>query len=531
LRASLAARWSWPLALVACLLAAGFASVAARLDVNWDLKNYHFYNAYAFVTGRLGWDIAPAQLQTYHNPLLDLPFYYLVQEIPSPRVIAFLMASTTGVAAFCLLRILAAIFPRGAADRWLWIGAAFIAGMTGSMGRAVLGSTMNEWPPAMLVMLSLAILVTSTAARGSPRTAEVAIASLLVGFAVGLKLTYGLFGVGFAISLAAFGTVRERFLRAVLGGVFLGVGFLATYGFWGATLYREFGNPFFIYFNAIFQSPWWEPRSFFDANWGPRNALQAVFFPLYFARESILVSEVSFRDWRLATLFVLSLLAAARWLWRRRLAVHAPGGARGVRNSWQLLAVFTLASYLVWLKLFGIYRYLVPLEMLSASLIVGCVHYLVDGRNARRVLVVILVWLLVGTTRVADWGRLDFRGPYFDVSVPDLEPRALVIMGPAEPMSYAIPFARPDARYVFPSSNFLDYNQHNLLARQIREVIGAHRGPIYSMDFQTQDKMRGLFDSYGLERDLGSCLPIHSYLDTSAMRLCRVHRKEDRHDQ
>jgi hypothetical protein len=531
LRETAAARWSWPLALVACVVAAGFASVATRLDVNWDLKNYHFYNAYAFLTGRLGWDIAPAQLQTYHNPLLDLPFYYLVQEIPSPRVIAFVMASTTGVAAFCLLRILTALFPRGAADRWLWIGAAFIAGMTGSMGRAVLGSTMDEWPPAMLVMLSLAVLITSTAVRGSPRAAEVAIASLLVGFAVGLKLTYGLFGMGFAISLAAFGTVRERFLRVALGSVFLGTGFLATYGFWGATLYREFGNPFFIYLNAIFQSPWWEPISFFDPNRGPRNTLQAIFFPLYFARESLLVSEVSFRDWRLATLMVLSLLAAARWLLRRRVAAPLSGGAAGIANAWRLLAIFTLASYLAWLKLFGIYRYLVPLEMLSAPLIIGCVHYLVASRNARRVLVVILVWLLVGTTRVADCGRLDFRGAYFDVSVPDLAPRSLVIMGPAEPMSYAIPFVRPDARFVYPWNNFLHYGQHNLLAERARTLIREQRGPIYSMAFVGRENINELLGAYGLERDARSCLPIRSYLDDSAMELCRVFRKGDRHDR
>jgi hypothetical protein len=528
LRASLAARWSWPLALVGCLLAAGLASVASRLDVNWDLKNYHYYNAYAFVTARLGWDIAPAQLQTYHNPLLDLPFYYLVRDIPSPRVIAFVMASTTGVAAFCLLRILAALFPKGFEDRALWIALAFIAGMTGSMGRSVIGSTMNEWPPAMLMMLALATVVTPTVAHGEPRRLEVALASLLAGFAVGLKLTYGVFGLGFAFSLAAFGTPRQRLRRAALGGVFLFAGFLATYGFWGATLLREFGSPFFPYFNDIFRSPWAQPVALIDPNWGPRTALQAVFFPLYFAQESKLVSEVSFRDWRLATLLVLALLVLGRWLWGRRLA-----GSAGPRDftvtgpAWRILAVFTLVSYLAWLKLFGIYRYLVPLEMLAGPLIVGCVLYLVPRRDARRAVVVILVALLVGTTRTTSWGRLDFRGAYFDVAVPDLAPHALVIMGPAEPMAYAIPFVRSDARFVYPWNNFLHYNQHNLLAQRIREVIRDHRGPIYSMDLRGRDELEELLGQYGLERDLRSCLPIRSYLDSSWMRICQVHRKEE----
>ncbi|MGZ5035232.1 MAG: hypothetical protein ACXWAW_00340 [Usitatibacter sp.] len=522
---AIAARWAWPLALAGCLLAAGLESVRSRLDVNWDLKNYHYYNAYAFLNARLGWDIAPAQLQTYHNPLLDLPFYYLVQEIPSPRIIAFLMASTAGVAAFFLLRMLAALFPRGTQDRALWIALAFAAGVTGSMGRSVLGSTMNEWPPAMLTIIALALVVRSTVARGSPSGASVALASLLAGFAVGLKLTYGVFGLGFAASLVAFGTPRERMRRALLGAAFLLAGFLATYGFWGTILYREFANPFFPYFNAFFRSPWWEPVSFFDDRFGPHGALQAAFFPLYFARESTLVGEVGFRDWRLAALLVLTLLAAAKFvaLRRRRGATTGPAA-----NAWRILAVFTLVSYLAWLRVFAIYRYLVPLELLSGALVVGCALYLVPGKNARRVAIVLAVALLVGTTRTASWGRLDFRGAYFDVSVPDVAPRSLVIMAPAEPMSYAIPFFRADARFVYPWNNLLHYSQRNLLAQKARELTRDHQGPIYSMDFRDRDELKELLGQYGLERDLASCLPIRSYLDDSTMRLCRVHRGEER---
>ena len=97
------------------------------------------------------------------------------------------------------------------------------------------------------------------------------------------------------------------------------------------------------------------------------------------------MSEAGFRDWRLAALLVLSLAAAVRWSWRRPLgAGAAPSPDIGTTNAWRLVAVFTLASYLAWLKLFAIYRYLVPLEMLSAPLIVACVLYLVPGRNVRR---------------------------------------------------------------------------------------------------------------------------------------------------
>ena len=490
----------------------------ARLDVNWDLKNYHFYNAYAFLNARLGWDIAPAQLQSYYNPLLDLPFYYMVREIPSPRIIAFVMAAaTTGVAAFVLLRMLAVLFPAdGTRDRWLWIAAAFAVGVTGSMGLSVIGSTMNEWPVAMMLMVSLSVLVASIARHGAPTLAAIGIAGLVTGIAVGLKLTYGIFGMGLIVAAAASGTLRERVRRALTIGAFLFAGFVLSYGIWAATLWQHFANPFFPHFNAIFQSPWWEPVNYFDRNYGPRDTLQAVFFPLIFAQESKLVSEVAFRDWRLATLFVVSIFTAIQWL--------ARGRRDAMRPEWKFLAAFTLASYLLWLKLFGIYRYLVPLEMLAGPLIVACVLYLVPGGWARRIAVTILAILLIGTTREASWGRLDFRGAYFDVAVPEVEPRSLVIVGPYQPMAYAIPFFRPDTRFVSPSNNFLHSSQQNLLARQVRDVVANHPGAIYSMDFWHEDSIRPSLAALGLARDEKSCLPIRSYLDTSAMRICRVHR-------
>ncbi len=504
------------MALAACLAAAGLRSVHAGLDVNWDLKNYHFYNAYAFLHSRLAFDIAPAQLQTYYNPLLDLPFYHLVQAIPSPRIIAFVMGSTAGIAAFALLRMLAVLFPAGRKDRALWIAASFAVGVTGSMGLSVIGATMNEWPPAMMLMLSLSVLEASIARDGNPTRAAIGVAGLVTGIAVGLKLTYGVFGIGLIAAALSFGTPRERVRRAFALGAFVFAGFVLSYGLWAAILYDHFANPFFPHFNAIFRSPWWEPVNYFDRNYGPRGALQAIFFPLILAQDYKLVSEVSFRDWRLGTLFVLAILAAAKWL--------AMGRRDRFPPAWAFLGMFTLASYLLWLTLFGIYRYLVPLEMLAGPLIVACALYLVPAVNARRASIFVLAALLIGTTREASWGRLPFRGAYFDVAVPEVAPRSLVILGPYEPMAYAIPFFRPDTRFVSPWNNFLHFTQSNRLAKSIGAAIAAHQGAIYAMDFWGEDSVNAALAHYGLVRDEKSCLPIRSYLDTSAMRICRVHR-------
>lgn len=519
---AVAARWAWPSALAACLLAAGSMSVLHGLDVNWDLKNYHYYNAYAFLTGRLGWDVAPAQIQTFHNPLLELGFYTLVQEVPSPRVIAFVMAMPAGIAAFFLLRMLFALFPPGLAGRALWIAAAFAIGTTGSSGRAVIGSTMGEWPPAMLLVVSLTVLVGSIARRGYPTMGAIALAGIAAGLATGLKLTYGVFAFALVVAVISIGTWRERALRATAIAAFLLAGFLVTYGFWGATLWREFANPFFPYFNDIFRSPWWEPTAWFDHNYGPRNAMEALFFPVYFAQQSLLVGEAAFRDWRLAVLMALAIAAAGTHFVQRS-RPRDPSIAMDSR-PWIFLGAFTLASYVAWLGLFGIYRYLVPLEMLSGPLIVGCLLRIFDGQLARRIAVASMAGLVIATTRPPEWGHLPFRGAYFDVGMPDIAPRSLVIMGPYDPMSYVIPFVRPDARFVSPYNNLLHYSQKNLLAKRIDELVATHQGAIYSLDLRGLDRLGDILKNYGLARSASPCLPIRSYLDFSLMQLCRLER-------
>ncbi|HEU0118427.1 MAG TPA: hypothetical protein VFR09_07315, partial [Alphaproteobacteria bacterium] len=72
------------LALTILVLAPFFFGLLALYlgqDANWDLRNYHWYNAYAFLNGRYGFDMLPSQTPYFYNPLLDVPFYLLATHI------------------------------------------------------------------------------------------------------------------------------------------------------------------------------------------------------------------------------------------------------------------------------------------------------------------------------------------------------------------------------------------------------------------------------------------------------------------
>ena len=83
-------------ALLLCLaVPLGFGALALALgqDANWDLRNYHWYNPYAFLTGRLHTDFAAS---TPYNPALDVPLY-LGATLLSAKVFSFILGTIHGL--------------------------------------------------------------------------------------------------------------------------------------------------------------------------------------------------------------------------------------------------------------------------------------------------------------------------------------------------------------------------------------------------------------------------------------------------
>ncbi|MEH3085641.1 MAG: hypothetical protein PGN26_03710 [Xylophilus ampelinus] len=59
----------------------------------------HLYNPWPFLTGR---DLALAGLQSYFNPLIDLPYHWMTGYLP-PWAVAFLLGAFQGLN-FLMLR-------------------------------------------------------------------------------------------------------------------------------------------------------------------------------------------------------------------------------------------------------------------------------------------------------------------------------------------------------------------------------------------------------------------------------------------
>ena len=493
------------ISLVVCIVLAGAASIALRQDSSWDLLNYHYYNAWAFVHGRHGVDWAPAQLQTFYSPFLDLPFYAMVAAGLPPRAIAFALAIPTGVGWYCFGRIAGTLF---AGQRAAAIGAVAI-GVTAPMSVSLIGTTMNDWYVAAFVMVALWCVV-----RGAPSLRMVAAAAALVGLAAGLKLTGTVFGVGLLAGVATLGDdARTRLRHVLVAAAVMGAAFAVAAGPWMWLMAERFANPLFPYYNDIFRSPWADPVRFTATRFGPQSLLEWAIFPyeMLWKLEG-LVAEPEFRDARPALLYTLALAAL----------VVRPPALPGLRREWRFLATFFVASFLAWAVMYRIFRYLVPLEMVAALFIARFIVRFTPGRHLAIAFGVAFAGVVV-TAKFPTWWRQRFDTQFFVVAMPPVKPNALVLLVAPEPMSYVLPSFPSDARFAGLVSNFNDPGRTNRLQQTIAASIRDHDGPLYALAVPPgRDEGAAALARVGLARASGAT--IETNMRVSPLELCELRR-------
>jgi hypothetical protein len=510
--------------LAVCLAAAAGLSLALGQDANWDLQNYHYYNPWAWVHGQRGYsyDIVAAQLQTYHNPLPDIPFYQMVRERWDPRVIAVVMAIPAGIAAFFLWKLSLVVFrelPRGA--RWAATGSAVAIGTTSAIGLGVLGTTMNEWPGTMLVIAALYVIVRALAQQPALPRRSLILAGALSGFATGGKLTFGVFAVGLCAAIllrSSWRGLRGTLVEAFTFGVAVLAGTLATAGWWMWSLWSHFQNPIFPYGNVWIKSPWWGEYEVMSRVFGPHTLAEWFVFPFSLAAPpEFYVTEVSFVDGRIPAVYALGLVVAAVALLRKRGEAFAfAGGAPVV-----LLAIFTIVSFVVWTAQYSIFRYVVPLEVVSGVLIVAALIALVQPA-ARVAVTIMAAIMLIGTTVVADWWRIDFGRQWFEVKMPKVEKDALVLLTTDAPMAYVLPFFPREVRFIGINNNISDARRKTLMEETIVRTIREHKGPMYSLSYLPAGTGIDALAERRIHKVAGTCVPIVTNMRTNPLELCRV---------
>ncbi len=533
-----ARRWLDCALLGACIVVAAIVSICLGQDANWDLQNYHFYDPWAFVHGRtLGWDIAAAQLQTFFNPLLDLPFFAMVAAGWDARAISAVLALPAGVSAWLIVKLGWRLFGGlDATSRLVATIASVAIGVTSAMGVGTLGTTMNDWPGAALTLAALWLLVRRIGEKGAaglPASALVA-AGLLAGAASGLKLTAATFAAGIAAGvLLRPPHARARLRETMVLGTAMFAGFLATYGHWAWQLWSHYGNPFFPFANRWFGSDWWEHAPALSRIYGPHNLREWLRFPLdlYSPRPGF-VAEVPYSDARIPLTYALAIVAGIGIAAQRLTRAPASEGRAeppDVVEARVLVSIFWVVSFVLWTAQHSIARYIVVLDVTSGLLIVGMLRWMLRPAHANAVIAAVAA-MLIGTTQWADWWRVDHGARWFDVRVPQVEPGAMILLVEDAPMAYVLPFFPAGARHVGLTNNVNDPRRKTLLERSAREAIRNHRGPLYALSM-VPGKGDGDLAAYGLRRGGAPCESVTTRMRTSPLQLCQLERTQAQQQQ
>jgi hypothetical protein len=525
-RGTAIARWAavdgLPLAFFVAL--AMFMAWRLGQDVSWDLRQYHFYTPHLLFDGRFARDIEPAGVQTYFNPILDIPFYVGVKVLRStPIVIGLAHAAFHGLSLWLVYRLVKLLAP--ADDSRLTLVAASVAAVTGALGAAFsgqLGGTAGDNTVSVLVLTALILFLAGIGAGETRQRRSVRLSALLIGFAAGAKLVAAMYAVGLLAAVIVTGSgLRNRVARTVSFGVYAAMGMLVSCGYWLWLMYQHFGSPLFPFFDASLQSPYATVTRYLGDRFRPRTLAQAVFYPFFFVTDQALVNETPFHDARFAVAFVavvaFAVVAASR-RWRCGTAWTGVGDVR-------ILAfmVFVTTSYVVWERYSSIYRFAVTLEITAAVVLIASAMSCLRSRVATLTLVLPVCLLLVASTKPVALARVPWAPTYFGVDPAALsEYRAATILMWDMPNAYVVPLFPSSTAFIRIRSNWSHAREPAMRDRVQRRIANADRQRLYFLDLPQEEEAAKAQDleALGLALDPTRCRPFSSLFE--AGRLCPV---------
>lgn len=470
-------------AALAAMCLAALVSLLRGQDSNWDLRNYHLYNAYAWLTDRIALDLAPAQMQTYFPPLIDLPYFVLAPRWPMAT--AALLGAWHGLA-FVLVSAIAWFTLAGRTDRARLAPVLGLAGCLSAVFLSELGNTMGDDTTAPLVLAALLLMLWEAVSGRAPGWVPW-LAGVLLGLALALKLTNAVYAIALGLAvLAGPGSWKRRIAHAASLTTATVAMFALLAGPWMWRMWHTFGNPLFPQFNAWFQAPLAQPLSVADQRFLPHGIADAALRPLSSTVNPFLISEVPMPQLVWASLYLLLVGGLCVWLVRRMRGAPPTVFDDGGNGAARMLLVFVGAAFAIWLWMFSIHRYLATAELLGPLAIWLLARRLLpsrwSGRMAGLAIAGCVAAALAGMWVIGwrGWGHSGWHDTAFRVEAPVIEQpsHASVLLVGDEPHSWRVPFLPSEAMYASVASNFPESPAY---AQTLSQRIAQRGGPVYAL--------------------------------------------------
>nr|WP_050781082.1 glycosyltransferase family 87 protein [Bradyrhizobium sp. ORS 278] len=454
-----------PLVIAGSAIAGAVYAYVAGEDINWDWQNYHDYAGFALVHGRFDVDVAPGGFQSFLNPLIYLLPYVVRHGLPAPwwgMALGALHGLNLAVV-FWLTRVLL----QRTADVFKLASALIIAALS-PMALSEVGTSFADILTTLPILVGLALLFSHEDNDARPR--HLLAAGLMFGAATGLKLTNATFLIAAGVSLL----LMARPLRAVATfGAASALGGIVTAGPWALKMLRDFGSPLYPFYNTIFRSPEAPLVSIVDTRFMPQSLADALAYPFYWVIGKHPSSEWPFRDPRFAVIIVLLIAVILTGLWQRREVL-------GLRD--RRLIMFFWISYVLWMLAFSIQRYLMPLELLAAPLIVLLLIRLSDAwrepvakqtsLRSRQAIIVVAALAVALASQPTDWMRRPWSDPYRPQLAEALrQPATFLLL--QKPLGYVTSFVHEGSRVYQLSELVVPLVSGGVLDRRVRRGLAS----------------------------------------------------------
>jgi hypothetical protein len=461
-----------PLFLVPLIFA--ILSIFIGQDSGWDFRNYHLYNGYAFLNHRLDIDLAPAGMQTYFNPVIDI-FYFLTISHFSPIIATFIIGFLQGLNFIWLFFIGRQVF--NLSNGYLLTLASL--GMLSIWFLSGISLTMQDSLLANFPLLSLLLILSTTEIINEKLNntvlLKIAAAGFLAGFACGLKLVMATYALALCLSFFVLSTDWiTRLKLATFFGIAVLFGLATSGGYWFYEVWAYSGNPLFPQFNTIFHSELTPiTQSIVDTRFLPRNIKEKLFYPLFFTAGPWKIDTKLINiGWVIAYGIILLLLI-------KQLLFKITKRKLLTINQLFIISFFVI-TYILWQIIFSIFRYLITIELLIPIVFMISMFAIFPSKNTNRISLLILGFVMLINLYVA-MPKLAHRTPWtepvFQVNMPELkniEPKAVFFA--AQPLAWIIPILDTQAPYIQITPNFPTSNTYWSKAK---DILANRNGKMY----------------------------------------------------
>lgn len=335
----------------------------------WDFANYHYYNAWAFLNDRLNYDIAPASLNTFFNPIIELPLYFYIQYFnDNLDLIYALQGIWAGLLLFVFYKIYILFFELKNAKDYVLLFLALMFSVSGMATFHQIGASTNEIPVAFFILWGFYILLKMIKFPETQNLKKFLLAGLIMGIGLGLKQTTVVYCIASGITLIVCHKCLNKPIKSICFFAFGGLaGYLVINGYFMWQYWELYENPFFPFLNGIFHSPYFDDFNYTDKRFLP-SLKTFLIYPFLWNFPKYNIAEVSVFNFRLSMFYIVMIVGFSCYLGKNKSQVSPLKKA---------LFIFLSLAFFIWMAMFSIMRYAVIIEVLSSVIFIQILDYLI----------------------------------------------------------------------------------------------------------------------------------------------------------